>query len=209
VYLPEVIGGAPKENGNWELSMAEATMAIGVFLDDEASFAKGVALWRGRVPAYVYLTTDGPTPVLPPGGDVSASGLAAFWFNQTKLVNGVSQETCRDLGHVQYGLAAMINGAETARIQGIDLYGEQATRIVAGLEFHAQFLDGAAVPSWLCGGTLTAVTPDPMWEIALDEYATRLGMSLPSTQTLVTKIRPTATDHHMDWETLTHAGVTE
>ena len=72
VYLPEVIHGAPKENGNWELSMAEATIAIGVFLDDRATFDKGLALWRARVPAYVYMTTDGATPVLPPGGAVLA-----------------------------------------------------------------------------------------------------------------------------------------
>jgi hypothetical protein len=155
----------------------------------------------------VYLTSDGPTPVLPPGGSVTASKLAAFWYGQTTLVDGVAQETCRDLGHVQYGMASIINGAETAHIQGIDLYSEQAARITAGLEFHAQFLDGTAVPSWLCSGALNAVTPDPMWEIALNEYGTRLGGSLPSTQTLVTKIRPTATDHHMDWETLTHAEV--
>ena len=99
----------------------------------------------------------------------------------------------------------MINAAETARIQGIDLYGEQAARIVAGLELHASFLDGAAVPSTLCKGTLSAVTPDPMWEIGYDEYSGRLGMAMPKTSALVTKIRPTGVDHHMDWETLTHA----
>jgi hypothetical protein len=204
-YLPTVINGS-KSNGNWELSMAEATAAIGVFLDDQATFSAALSLWRGRVPAYVYLTTDGPTPVLPPDG-YGASSLTAYWYNQTMLVDGVCQETCRDLGHVQYGLAAMINAAETARIQGVDLYSEQATRIVAGLEFHAQYLDGVAVPSWLCGGTLTDVTPDPTWEIAYNEYATRLGRSLPETEKLIATIRPTQTDHHMVWETLTHAAI--
>jgi hypothetical protein len=206
VYLPEVVDGS-SSNGNWELSMSEATMNIGVFLDDAATFQKGVALWRGRVPAYVYMTTDGATPVQPPKETLSASSLASFWYGQTTLVDGVAQETCRDLGHVQYGLAAMINAAETARIQGVDLYSEQAARIAAALEFHAQFLDGAAVPSWLCGGSLNAVSPDAMWEIGFNEYAGRLGMSLPNTQELVGKIRPTWADHHMDWETLTHAEI--
>jgi hypothetical protein len=205
VYLPEVIKGAPDQNGNWELVMAEATIAIGVFLDDAATFAQGLELWRGRVPAYVYLTTDGPTPVLPPGGHVTASTLTAFWYGQTTFVDGVAQETCRDLGHTQYGLAAIINGAETAWIQGVDLFTEQKKRIVAGLEFHAALLDGAAVPSTLCGGKLNSVTPLPTWEIAYNAYANRLGTALPSSQTLIAKIRPTGVDHHMVWETLTHA----
>ena len=206
-YLPYIQNGAPKENGNWELSMIDALMATGVFNDDASLVQKAATMWRARVPAYIYLTTDGPTPVLPPGGDYTASTLGAFWYGQTQLVDGVAQETCRDLGHVQYGFAAMINAAETARIQGIDLYGAEKARIVAGLEYHAAFLDGAAVPSFLCGGKLTAVTPDPMWEIAFNEYSARLGGSLPSTSTLVQKIRPTGVDHHMDWETLTHAEV--
>ena len=63
------------------------------------------------------------------------------------------------------------------------------------------------MPSWLCGGSLTAVTPDPMWEIGYNEYSDRDGLSLPNTKTLVAKIRPTNADHMMIWETLTHAEV--
>src|SRR6185369_14420974 len=53
VYLPEIINGNVGANGNWELTMAEGTINIGVFLDDKATFDKGVALWRRRVPKYV------------------------------------------------------------------------------------------------------------------------------------------------------------
>src|SRR5262249_48334276 len=133
--------------------------------------------------------------------------LIAFWYNQSTFMDGLCQETCRDLGHVQYGLAAMINAAETARIQGVDLYGAESKRIVAGLEFHAKFLNGAAVPANLCNGSLNAVSPDPMWEVAYDEYAGRRMASLPQVQMLIGRIRPTAVDHHMDWESLTHAMV--
>ncbi|MFI5303038.1 MAG: hypothetical protein ACHREM_33530, partial [Polyangiales bacterium] len=189
-------------------SMAEATIQIGVFLDDRATFDAGVALWRGRVPAYIYLSSDGALPNPPPtGGGTTASALEAFWYGETKFVDGVAQETCRDLGHTQLGFAAMINAAETARIQGVDLYGEQQARIVAGLEFNAQYLVGAAVPSWLCGGALTAATPTEMWEIAFNEFSGRLGLSLPETQAVVAKVRPSGTNHHMVFETLTHAEV--
>ena len=207
VYLPEVINGSPSTNGNWELSMAEAVIAIGVFLDDEATFDKGVALWRARVPAYLYLTTDGVTPRPPPRHPISGAALVTYWQGQTTYMDGLCQETCRDLGHVQYGLSAMINAAETARIQGVDLIAAESKRIVAALEFHARFINGASVPSTLCGGTLESVYGAPTWEIALDAYATRRSASLPQTQQLIGKIRPTRVDHHMNWETLTHAGV--
>jgi len=206
VYLPEVIKGSGA-NGNWELSMAEATIAIGVYLDDRPTFDTGVTMWRKRVPAYLYLASDGPLPVSPPGSTKTGSALTTYWYNPGKFVDGLCQETCRDFGHVQLGLSAMINAAETARIQGVDLYAEQADRIAKGLEWNAQWLDGVAPPSWLCGGTLTDAKPTHMWEIALNEYANRLGRSMPRTASLVTKVRPTGTNHQMIFETLTHASV--
>jgi hypothetical protein len=63
------------------------------------------------------------------------------------------------------------------------------------------------VPASLCNGSLTDVTPDPMWEIALNHFVTRKAEAMPETQKLVDSIRPTGTDHHMAWETLTHAGL--
>ena len=206
VYLPQVIAGS-QANGNWELSMIEAIMNIGIFTDDAATYQTGVSMWRRRVPAYLYLTSDGATPVAPPTGSFVGDKLTAYWYQQTQLVDGLCQETCRDLGHVQYGLAAMVNAAETARIQGVDLFSAEARRLIAGLEFHAGFLNGGAVPAWLCGGTLTAVRPDPTWEIAYNAYSNVLGQSLPETKKLVQTIRPTAIDHHMAWETLTHAEI--
>jgi hypothetical protein len=204
-YLPYIQNGAPKENGNWELSMIDALFAIAVYTNDQTLLQKAASMWKARVPASIYMSGDGPTPVLPPGGGYTAKTIASFWFNQTDLHDGYAQETCRDLGHTQYGIAAMLNAAETARLQGIDLYSTQKDRIVAALELHAGFLNGGAVPSTLCGGKLTAVTPDPMWEIALNEFGDRLGVSLANTTKLVGTIRPTGVDHHMEWETLTHA----
>lgn len=206
-YLPFVNHGAA-ENGNWELSEIDAAVAIAVFLDDKATFDKAIGMWKKRVPAYVYLSTDGPVPVAPPAGNATTTQqIIAFWYGQSTFMDGLAQETCRDLGHTQFGLAAIVNAAETARIQGVDLYSAEAKRITAGLELHAKLLNGAPVPTNLCGGTLNAVTPDPMWEIAFNAFATRLGMPLPQTQQLVMRIRPTGVDHHMEWETLTHADV--
>ena len=59
-YQPLVENGAPSKNGNWELSMAEATMAIAVFLDEQEIFQRALSLWercsRSRqVPGAVFV----------------------------------------------------------------------------------------------------------------------------------------------------------
>jgi hypothetical protein len=206
VYLPKVENGSAS-NGNWEISMIEAALNIAVFDDDRAGFDRAVHMWRERAPAYIYLTSDGPAPVPPPRGNARSGSLTKYWYDQAALSDGLAQETCRDLHHVQFGLAGLINTAETAFIQGVDLYAEQDQRLRAGLEFHARYLNGAAVPAELCGGSLQDRTPSPTWEIAFNHFANRRGEPLPESERLLAKIRPTATDHHMAWETLTHAGV--
>jgi hypothetical protein len=199
-YVPSLVGGSC-ENGNKELSMSEALINIGVFNDDRATFDLGVKMWRGRAPAYIYLTTDGPTPL-------KAANCAELpiWSNKglsAPLVDGLLQESVRDSGHANLALSAMVNAAETARQQGVDLYAEQAKRIMAALEFQAQYLppNNAAPPKNL------AFHLHPTWEIAYNEYHNRLGYDLPKLAAVLPKNRPTGVNHQMAWETLTHADV--
>lgn len=204
VYLPGLLKGSGA-NGNWELIMTDAALGIAVFLDDRASFDRALALWRGRVPAYVYLRSDGPAPLSPPGRPKSGAALTKYWYGQTKLVDGLAQETCRDFGHTAMGLNAAFHGAETARIQGVDLWREQAGRFAAGLEFHAKYETGTPAPSWLCGGSVKKGTGQ-YWEAGYNALHTRLGMELPRTRALLQSRRPMGTDKHSTgWETLTSA----
>lgn len=227
VYVPALSGTAPEatsSNGNWDLSMADGLMNIAVFTEDWDLFDSAVARWRARVPAYIYLASDGATPVAPPGGLYNTpEKLRCFWLGSGtpttsctvpagfSYVEGMSQETCRDLGHTVMGTSAMAYAAETARIQGVDLYGEQQQRITLGLEFSAQYgaqlLDTGTVPSWLCGGTMNVGGTDYRfgWEVAYNAYAGRLGLSLPYTGAMVTRNRATGATNHTAWETLTHA----
>src|ERR1041384_5096471 len=102
-YVPSLIGGSC-ENGNKELSMSEALINIGVFNDDRALFDAGVKMWRGRAPATIYLTTDGPTPVKAANCDEMP-----IWGNKgytTPFVDGLLQETCRDSQHANMALSA-------------------------------------------------------------------------------------------------------
>ena len=198
-YLPSLVIGSC-ENGNKELSQSEAIINIGVFNDDRATFDLGVKMWRGRAPAYVYLSTDGPAPLKPAGCEM------AIWGNKghtTPLVDGLLQETCRDSQHANMALSAMVNAAETARQQGLDLYAEQGKRIMAALEYQAQFLppNNAPVPQYL------AFSKHPTWEIAYNHFHNRLGISLPKMAAVLPTNRPTGVNHHMAWETLTHGDV--
>ena len=205
VYLPVLANGSGA-NGNWELIMTDALMGIAVFLDDKASFNRALALWRGRVPAYIYLRSDGPAPLSPPTRRRTGASLTSYWYGETTLVDGVAQETCRDFGHTAMGINAAFHAAETARAQGVDLWSEQKTRFAAAMEFHAPYELGSAAPSWLCGGVINRGTGG-YWEVGYNALHTRLGMALPQTTRLLDSRRPTGTDNHSSaWETLTSYG---
>src|SRR4051812_27488831 len=198
-YVPSLINGCD-ENGNKELAMSEALMAIGVFNDDRVTFASGVRMWRGRAPAYIYLKSDGPQPIAPP----SALRTSATWGNKgtiPPLVDGLLQETARDPHHANMSFASMVNAAETAWLQGLDLYGEQAARITAAMEYQAQFLppNNAPRPPKL------EFDKEPTWEIAYNHFHGRKGVALPFMTKVIPTNRPTGADlNHMVWETLTH-----
>jgi hypothetical protein len=205
VYLPQLINGSPNTNGNWELIMTDALIGIGVFLNDTTVYNKAVSIWRGRVPAYVYLTSDGPLPKSPPGSSKDTRDeLIDYWQGQSTFVDGLAQETCRDFGHTGWGLEAAAHVAETAWIQGLGLYAEMRDRMLKALEFHANYELGASVPSWLCGGTLDTGL-GPTLEVAHNHYRNRTDTRVPKTLQVIQAGRPWGADHFIAWETLTHA----
>jgi len=234
VILPQIVANTIFTNnsaGNWDLSMIDAQMNIAVFTDNRALFDEAVRRWRARVPSYIYLTSDGSRPVAPPGGvyndpaKLKCRWLASRTITTTcavppnfRYLNGQSEETCRDISHTILGLEAMANAAETASLQhftGVDLYGEQRTRIVAGYEFNARydaatlgFPPGEAIPASLCQGValnLGGTGYTLGWEIAYGHYANDAAVAMPYSRVMLNHVRPTLAALHMDYETLTHA----
>ncbi|MDI1465979.1 alginate lyase family protein [Catellatospora sp. KI3] len=205
VYLPEVVNGNTTSNGNWDMSMTEATLGIAVFLEDRTSYDKAVARFRNRMKAYFYLATDGSVPYGPGGGIDTASEIISYWQGQSTFVDGLSQETCRDFTHTGYGIASASHIAETSRIQGQDLWPEFTDRLRHALGLHAKYQLGTAVPSWLCGGSLT-LGLGPVTEVGFNALNFRLGIGMTNTQTLTLNQRPAGTNNlFVAWETLTHA----
>ncbi|MEU9095384.1 alginate lyase family protein [Streptomyces sp. NPDC048428] len=205
VYLPKVINGS-NSNGNWELSMTEAAIGISVFLEDRTSYDKAVTKFRGRVPAYIYVTADGSLPKAAPGSGLDTRDeIINYWQGQSTFMDGLSQETCRDLTHTGYGLSAISHIAETSRIQGQDLYPEIADRLRHALGLHAKYQLGTAVPSSLCGGSLKD-SLGPVTEVGFNALHNRMGIAMTNTQTLTEQQRPAGSNNlFVAWETLTHA----
>jgi hypothetical protein len=135
--------------------MMESAIGAAVFLEDASVWEKAMSLFSARVPAYIYLTSDGPLPVPGRGIKPDPASIIKFWHGQDIFVDGLTQETCRDWAHMSYGIASISHVAETARIQGNDLWKTQlGTRIKAALEFHSPFQTGTQIPTWLCNGTI-------------------------------------------------------
>jgi hypothetical protein len=202
VYYPEIQNGAGGGvNGNWELTMIDAIMGIAVFADDRPKFDKALSMWRARTPAYIYITTDGSRPRNQPGGSFSDG----FWHNPGSYPEGLGQETCRDLGHLTFGFASMLYTAETALIQGVDLYNEQSRRIRSGLEYNARIQNGWSGDG-ICGGSVTRNMSETL-ELGYNHYVRRKGLSMPHTLQFIQSKRPTNRGHHIVWETMTHGDV--
>jgi hypothetical protein len=208
-FLPLIIEGGvrPGYRGNVELSMSESLLSIGVYEGDTAVFNKGLALFRRRVPAYFYLTADGDLPLAAFDDPryATEAEMLDYWHDPKVLTDGHCQETCRDQKHVQMGLAALLQAAEIAWQQGVDLYAEFAERVLKGMEFHADILLGN-VPDNICERSLREIDRFyPAWEIGYNHYHNRMKNDLPRTRALIMKIRPEDADLDGMWGTLTHA----
>ncbi|MEU6316552.1 alginate lyase family protein [Streptomyces sp. NPDC047009] len=205
VYLPKVIGGS-NSNGNWELSMMEAAVGISVFLEDRTSYDQAMARFRTRTAAYVYLASDGDLPKTVPSQHLDTRDkIVSYWQGQSTFVTGLTQETCRDFTHTGYGISAISHVAETSRIQGQDLYGtDVGERLRQALGFQSRYQLGTAVPSWLCGGSLT-LGLGPVTEVGYNALHNRLGIAMTNTQALTERNRPAGSNNlFVAWETLTH-----
>ncbi|HUA93721.1 MAG TPA: alginate lyase family protein [Terracidiphilus sp.] len=205
VILPLIHDGAPHNVGNWELSMIEGMMGIAVFTDDPTLLHHAEGMWTKRVESYFYnvkVDGDRPKELVPMTHEK--------WFGQTTFdesTNGISAETCRDLGHTGYSIAATMAAAETAHIQGGTLYESEKQRLIDALEFHAHLLlKKEPVPADVCGGTIR-YGRGYTFAIGYNEYHNRLGQELPQTrQWLDHELEDPlpVDDHMMVFELLTH-----
>ncbi len=174
IWYPVIKDFYPSANGNWDASMLQAMMAMGVFLDDQDMF--------DRAKEY-FLAGKG-------------NGAIGNYFKES----GQCQESGRDQGHTQMGLEFLANTCETAWIQGVDLYGALDNRLLKGFEYTARYNLDFDVPyepyesfegryhymkiSAKARGSLR-----PMYERVYNHYHNRKGLEAPFTEQAALKLR--------------------
>ena len=120
VFYPVIKDFYPSANGNWDASMIQTMIAMGIFLDDRALFNRGVKYYRKG----------------------KGNGAVRNYLNEF----GQCQESGRDQLHVQMGLGFLGVACEMAWKQGVDLYSVSDNRLALGYEYTAKFNLGEEVP---------------------------------------------------------------
>lgn len=188
IWYPIIKDFYPSANGNWDAAMEQTIIAMGVFLDDKAIFNRAITYFRKG----------------------KGNGAIGMYFKE----NGQCQETGRDQGHTQMGLEFLANTAETAWIQGIDLYSALDNRLLKGFEYTAKYNLGNDVPyepykSFEGRYHYKRISDDSrgrlhnMYEKVLNHYTHRRGIKAPYTQQAAEKNRPETRRHcFIPWATL-------
>ncbi|MBW8780622.1 MAG: alginate lyase family protein [Verrucomicrobia bacterium] len=119
--------GANDDNhwANWDACNMRAVLAIGVFCDDRAKFNEAVAYFKD-------------------GRGMGAIGNAVPFRYPDGL--GQWQESGRDQAHVMGGMGLLSEMCQVAWNQGIDLFGCDQNRLLAGAEYTAQYNLWKGVP---------------------------------------------------------------
>ena len=110
----------PTANGNWDASMIQTMLGMGIFLDDSEMFDRAATYYRQG----------------------EGNGAITHYFNEF----GQCQESGRDQAHTQMGLGFLGCACEMAWKQGVDLYGEADSLLAKGFEYTAKYNLGHDVP---------------------------------------------------------------
>jgi len=191
VLYPVIEDFYPTANGNWDASMIQTMMAMGIHLDDRAMFQKAVAY---------FLEGNG-------------NGAVNHYLNRF----GQCQESGRDQGHTQMGLEYLLNSSEIAWKQGLDLYGAFENRLAKGFEYTARYNLGSEVPfeyyesyrGRYKHNTISAKGRGrlrPMYDKVYNHYHNRMKMDMPWCKKAIEKTRPECGgSSSVPWSTLMYA----
>jgi hypothetical protein len=188
LFLQANRGFLQKHNGtpgthyrlNWDTCNMASMLAIGVFLDDEATFNEALG--------YFY---DGVSNgcVERAVGYVFADGL------------GQTEEMGRDQPHNVTGWEFMAKFCQIAWNQGVDLFGYDNNRLLRGWEYVAKYNLGYEVPyvphrtadlQYTEAVVAKGSALGPLWELVYNHYANRKGIATPYVKEAAERIRPEA-----------------
>ena len=214
LLLPMVSDETKGAPNNWLHSRIEAHIAIAIFFDDKAMLDKAFKQWKDNAPSYFYITSDGDYPPAP-NRPFSVSSYKSAWWGATKFVQGMTQETCRDLNHQQLGTRSIFNGLAMAQVQGVDLLAgtNMRYRLSQFLETQAKWMEDKRAPSGICPKPIVVYPPtntgmegaEPVnYQMAYKLLYTSTN-TLPRTKAAIEASDPIrALRWVQKWETLTH-----
>ena len=188
VLYPVIENFYPRANGNWDASMIQTMMGMGIFLDDRSIYQRGVDYFlngegNGRLTNYIR-------------------------------PSGQCQESGRDQHHTLMGLGYLTSAAEIARNQGLDLYETAGNRLATAFEYCAKYGLGHAVPferfvsvgGWYDHHKISEIGRGwevPVFELAYRHYHHRKKMLMPFSEQVLRKTRPEKpSTTHKPWSTL-------
>ena len=188
VFYPVIKDFYPTANGNWDASMIQTMLAMGVYLDDRTMFDRAVSYYR----------------------DGEGNGAIENYFNEF----GECQESGRDQSHVQMGMGFLANACEMAWKQGVDLYGAADNRLALGFEYTAKYNLGEDVPFEpyrSVEGRYFYETNSPrgrgrfrpIYEGIVHHYHDRMGLEMTFSRRVADQERPEGShSQHISWGTL-------
>lgn len=173
---------------NWDICNITAILSIGVLCDDTTRFNEAVTYFKsgagnGNITKAI--------PFLHPGG-------LAQW-----------QETGRDQEHALLGVGMLASFCQIAWNQGLDLYGYDNNRLLAGAEYTAKYNLWKDVPYTTynnCDNVRNFWASEqnsggrgrlqrPIWEMIYNHYVVRKGLSAPNVKAMAEINRPEGFEH--------------
>jgi len=164
VFYPTIKDFFTEANGNWDASIINTMLCIGVFTDTHEIFNRAVERF------YFGPGNSGITKYIYPSGQI--------------------QETTRDWGHVQLGIGEFAKAFQVAWTQGLDFYSVAENRLALGYEYTSKYMLGESV---LVYGVISTRERDKfrdIYESVYQHYHEFRGIEMPYTARVIERTRP-------------------
>lgn len=182
---------------NWDANNITALFAIGVLCDNQAIYDEGVEYFKN-------------------GKGTGSIKHAVYHIHDGNL--GQWQESGRDQEHGQLGVGLLGTACQIAWNQGLDLFGYDNSRLLAGAEYTAKYNQMQDVPfkfynncqpanhKWPAINGRGRLDDRPVWEMLYNHYVVRQGLSAPHVQRMAELMRPEhGSKDHFGYGSLTFA----
>lgn len=180
---------------NWDAANVGALIAMGVLDDNTPWFDQGVTYFESG-----------------PGSGSILNAIYHLWHGKL----GQWQEAGRDQEHDQLGVGLLGYAAQTAWNQGVDLFGYDNNRLLAGAEYTARYNTEHTVPYstynncdnvqqyYISTNGRGRLDDRPVWELLYNHYHALEGLNTPNVEAIAKLMRPEhGSNDHFGYGTLT------